>query len=97
MAKQSISLKFHAESNFWIYVHDKGEQYYLHYDFWPKVPFIHHSEKDEHLTDIVVTKKLEVQNEECETETYDYFSEYVIGEHYDILDFIFSNITYHPF
>ena len=60
-----------------MYVHDKGEEYYLHYDFWPKVPFIHHSQEDEYFADIVVRKALEVQNEECKDETYDYFREYL--------------------
>ena len=58
-----------------MYVHDKGDEFYLHYDFWPKVPFIHHSQENEYFADIVVRKELEVQNEECQNGNYNYFGE----------------------
>ena len=67
---------FKEESEFWIYVHDKGEEYYLHYDFWPNVIFTHYSTKKEYFSDIVVKKELEVQNENCNEEMYDYFGKY---------------------
>ena len=63
----------HEDKEFWIYVHDKGEEFYLHYDFWPNVPFIHHSVPNEHFADIEVKKQLEVQNENCDHQSYDYF------------------------
>ena len=77
VARKGITLVFKEGSEFWIYVHDKGEEYYLHYDFWPNVPFIHYSIKKEYFSDIVVKKELEVQNENCNEETYDYFGKYI--------------------
>ena len=65
------------KNEFWIYVHDRGEEYYLHYDFWPTVPFIHRSVIDEYFSDIVVRKELEIHQENCKEETYDYFGKYI--------------------
>ena len=73
VARKGITIKFKEKSDFWIYVHDRGEEFYLHYDFWPTVPFIHHSTEEEYFADIVVKKELEVQNEKCSEESYDYF------------------------
>ena len=74
VARKGITLVFKEDSEFWIYVHDEGEEYYLHYDFWPNVPFIHFSKKEEYFSDVVVKKELEVQqNDNCKEETYDYF------------------------
>ena len=56
-----------------LYLHDKGEEYYLHYDFWPIVPFVHEFKQKEAFVDIVVRKELEVQNENCLDENYNYF------------------------
>ena len=63
-----------------MYVHDKGEEFYLHYDFWPKVPFIHHSQEEEYFADMVVRKELEVRQEGCKDGAYNYFGEYLIGK-----------------
>ena len=60
-----------------MYVHEEGEEFYLHYDFWPNVPFIHHSQEDEFFSDMVVRKELEVQQEGCKDGAYNYFSEYL--------------------
>ena len=45
----------------------------MHYDFWPSVPFIHHSVPNEYFADMVVRKELEIQNEKCEETEYDYY------------------------
>jgi hypothetical protein len=63
-----------------MYVHDKGEEFYLHYDFWPKVPFIHHTQEEEYFADIVVRKELEIQQEGCKDGNYNYFSKYLFGK-----------------
>ena len=76
VARKGITLLFHEDSEFWIYVHDKGQEFYLHYDFWPSVPFIHHSVPNEYFADVVVTKELEIRNEKCEEEAYDYFGNF---------------------
>ena len=59
-----------------LYLHDKGEEYYLHYDFWPIVPFVYELKQKEAFADIVVRKELEVQNENCQDENYNYFGNY---------------------
>lgn len=63
-----------------MYVHDEGDEFYLHYDFWPKVPFIHHSQENEYFADIVVRKELEVKNEKCQDGNYNYFGKSAIGK-----------------
>ena len=77
VARKGITLMCKEDSEFWIYVHDKGEEYYLHYDFWPNVIFTHYSTKKEYFSDIVVKKELEVKNDNCNEETYDYFGKYI--------------------
>ena len=59
-----------------MYLHDKGEQFYLHYDLWPTVPFIHHSKPDEKFLDIVIEKQLQLHYENCNEETFRYFGKY---------------------
>ena len=48
----------------------------MHYDFWPNVPFIHHSVPSEYFADVEVKKQLEVQSENCDHQSYDYFGMY---------------------
>ena len=69
---------FDVDNEFWIYVHDRGEEYYLHYDFWPTVPFIHRSVTNEYFSDIVVRKELEIHQDNCSEENYDYFGKFGI-------------------
>ena len=66
-------LILYAKTEFWMYVHDKGEEFYLHYDFWPNVPYIHHSKEQEQFVDIVIRKELEVQNDNCDDIPDNYF------------------------
>ena len=75
-ARKGVTIQANYDSEFFVYVHDRGEEYYLHYDFWPSVPYIHHVKHKEYFTDLVVEKELEVQNENCEQTLYDYFGGY---------------------
>ena len=68
-----------------MYLHDKGEQFYLHYDLWPTVPFIHHSKPDEKFLDIVIEKQLQLHYENCNEETFRYFGKYKNFKHIPIL------------
>ena len=78
MAWKGVVINFNTEIDVLLYLHDKGEEYYLHYDFWPIVPFVHEFKQKEAFADIVVRKELEVQNENCHDETYDYFGNYIL-------------------
>jgi hypothetical protein len=64
---------FYAEVEFWLYIHDEGEEFFLHYDYWPSVPPIKHVKQPEVSIDIVVTKTLEIEDEGCKDENYSYF------------------------
>ena len=75
-ARKGVTIQANYDSEFFVYVHDRGEEYYLHYDFWPSVPYIHHVKHKEYFTDLVVEKELEVQNENCEQRKHDYFGAY---------------------
>lgn len=76
--RNGILIVFDVDNEFWIYVHDRGEEYYLHYDFWPTVPFIHRSVTNEYFSDIVVRKELEIHQDNCSEENYDYFGKFGI-------------------
>ena len=73
-----LRLTVHKDAEFWLYVHDTGEEYYLHYDFWPKVPFIYKTKSQEINMDIVVRKQLERANENCKEQPYSYFGKIVL-------------------
>ena len=75
---KGVTIRVNSESEFLMYLHDKGEEYYLHYDFWPNVPYTHHAKKEEFFTDMVVKKELEVLTENCEQTDYGYFSKLLI-------------------
>ena len=75
---KGVTIRVNSESEFLMYLHDKGEEYYLHYDFWPNVPYTHHAKKEEFFTDMVVKKELEVLTENCEQTNYGYFGKRLI-------------------
>ena len=47
---KGVTIRVNSESEFLMYLHDKGEEYYLHYDFWPNVPYTHHAKKEDFFT-----------------------------------------------
>ena len=76
---QSIAIIFDTANEFYVYVHDKGEEFYLHYDFWPKVPFIYHFKETDVFGDLFVRKEDELHlNEYCEEGTINYYGKYRI-------------------
>ena len=50
---------------FWIYIHDIGEEYFLHYDYWPAVPMKYHVKKEDQAIDIMFQKEIKRSNENC--------------------------------
>ena len=74
----TITIIFNAGIEFWMYIHDKGDEFYLHYDFWPNVPFIYHFGDKDHFADLVVRKEVEVHDENCNEGSYNYFSKYFV-------------------
>ena len=49
-----------------VYFHDEGEEYFLHYDYWPSmVPPRHHIGKQEQMLEILVTKEVTISDEDC--------------------------------
>ena len=73
-----LRLTVHNDAEFWLYIHDIGEEYYLHYDFWPKVPFIYQAKSREIYTDIVLRKNLEIANINCTEPPYSYFGKFLL-------------------
>ena len=59
---------------FWLYIHGEGEEFFLHYDYWPSVPKIHHVRFPEVSTDFVIKKSTEISDENCYwAKEYSYF------------------------
>ena len=71
-----MQLIVYGNVEFWLYFHDDGEQYYLHHDYWPKVPPMKHVRKIESMVDIVIRKELTVSGQACGTNNYSYFGKY---------------------
>ena len=72
-ARKIFYLTSLPNTTFWIYLHDKGEEYYLHYDYWPTVPPIYHVRKQEAVLDLVIKKELEISSDDCKNGDYSYF------------------------
>ena len=63
-----------GEDRISFYVHDTGEEYFLHYDYWPNVPFIYKSSGDIFWEEIVIRKQLQIRSgEACSKDQYNYF------------------------
>ena len=78
----TVSFELVAETEFWIYIHDEGAEYFLHYDYWPRIPAIHQVKIDEIHLDLMVRKNVEHSDETCFSydESYTYFGKYQILE-----------------
>ena len=63
-----MTLYLVQDKDFWIYFHDEGEEYFLHYDFWPNVPPFYHVRGKDMMIDFGVRKELEVSNDGCKSE-----------------------------
>ena len=62
---------------FWIYIHDIGEEYFLHHDAWPDIPIKYHVKKEDRAIDIVVEKEIRKTDKNCNLdEHYSYFGTY---------------------
>ena len=62
-----------GETEFWLYIHDVGEEFFLHYDFWPIVPRIYQTRKHEVSLDMVIEKRTEIGDDNCVTKEYSHF------------------------
>ena len=68
-----IQLELVLEAEFWIYIHDEGAEYFLHYDYWPRIPAMHLVKSDELHLDLMVRKNSEQSDENCVFGNYSYF------------------------
>ena len=58
-----------------IYIHGKDEQYYLHWDWWPKRPFLYHLRPHKYtLVELSIKKETELKDGGCnDKEEKNYF------------------------
>ena len=52
-------------TEFYIFIHDEGEEYYFHYDFWPTRPAKYHMKKTDEFLDIMVQKEIKISDKNC--------------------------------
>ena len=62
----------HSKIQFWLYLHEEGDEFFLHYDYWPNVPPMYHVKHPETWLDIVIKKELHVANDNCLDGSYFY-------------------------
>ena len=75
-ARRQLQLHVDGDVEFWLYFHDHGEQYYLHEDYWPKVPPYKHVRKVESSIDVVIRKEMTISGNACkQKDDYFYFGE----------------------
>ena len=72
-----MSLYTLEDVEFWIYFHNEGEEFFLHYDYWPHVPPVHHIKRNDKIVDIIVRKELSMIYEGCTNEKHSYMGNYV--------------------
>ena len=66
-----------SKIEFWIYIHDLGEEYFLHHDFWPTTPRKYHVKDADVIIDVMVQKEIKNAYENCEkNEDYSYFGKF---------------------
>ena len=68
-----IGIDVWGGTEFWIYIHDVGEEYFLHYDYWPTVPPTHQVQPDSEHIELMVHKKVSISDENCIEGEYSYF------------------------
>ena len=73
-----MGIKFVKDDEFWIYFHDVGEEFFLHYDYWPSVPPFNHVKQQEMMLDVGVRKEMDISDDGCTTEEkYSYFGSFL--------------------
>ena len=61
-----------------MHFHGEGEEFYLHYDYWPYVHPVHHVSRHEKMVDFLVGKEVLMNsNEACKNENYSYLGNLV--------------------
>ena len=69
-------MELKENSEITLFVHDKGEEYFLHYESWNIIPNSYHVKKDEYLVDLVLKKELQRKDQNCQNGVYSYFGEF---------------------
>ena len=59
-----------------LFVHDKGEEFFLHYETWNIIPSSYHVKTEEYVVDMVMTKELHKKNRNCRYGAYNYFGKF---------------------
>ena len=56
-------------------MHDTGEEYFLHYDYWPSIPFSYKSSSDTFWEEFGILKQVQIKSAggACTKKNYDYF------------------------
>ena len=78
VSRETIRLLLVEEQEFWLYIHDEGEEFFLHYDYWPNIPFTYKSSGDTFWEEFGIQKQLQIKSSEdvCMEQNYDYFGKH---------------------
>ena len=62
-----MKLFLNTNSDIHVYVHAKGEQYYLHYNWWPEMPFSYHVTPEDFIElELILKKEIELKEVGCD-------------------------------
>ena len=79
-AREQLQLWVGGDVEFWLYFHDHGEQYYLHEDYWPKVPPRKIVRKGDSSIDVIIRKELTISGNACkQMDDYFYFGKILLN------------------
>ena len=69
-----MALEVVKDIEFWIYIHEPGEEYFLHFDYWPTIPIKHHVRSEDASTDIMAQKEIKsIDDNGNNDDDYSYF------------------------
>ena len=73
-----ILIRIKGNSRVSLLVHNTGEEFFLHYDYWSNIPFTYKSSGDTFWEEFGVQKQLQIKSSEdvCMEQNYDYFGKH---------------------
>lgn len=89
IARETLHITIWEDAELSMYFHGEGEEFYLHYDYWPYVHPVHHVSRHEKMVDFLVGKEVLMNSDEGSiNENYSYLDNLVSRVHMLII-FIF--------
>ena len=78
MSREIIALILAPEEEFWLYIHDEGEEFFLTYNYWPVVPRSHLIRRSVLGVEVVIKKTIDTSDNNCVSKENSYFGTWIM-------------------